>query len=77
MDTRREENRPEEVVRKPEAVAKRTEMRVLDEQPRPQEPMSMSASGDKGRLRGGGDTGAICCGICAGLACFECLDCCC
>ncbi|TGO24840.1 hypothetical protein BPAE_0093g00010 [Botrytis paeoniae] len=27
--------------------------------------------------RGGGGNGGLCCGICAGLACFECLECCC
>ncbi|KAF7957714.1 hypothetical protein EAE96_003284 [Botrytis aclada] len=27
--------------------------------------------------RGGGGKGGLCCGICAGLACFECLECCC
>ncbi|KAF5879486.1 uncharacterized protein Bfra_006694 [Botrytis fragariae] len=25
----------------------------------------------------GGGSGGLCCGICAGLACFECLECCC
>ncbi|SPO02752.1 uncharacterized protein DNG_05427 [Cephalotrichum gorgonifer] len=44
-------------------------------QPMPQEPMMAKTQG-KTRLRGGGDGGAICCGICAGLCCFECLDCC-
>ncbi|KAI9501144.1 hypothetical protein BX070DRAFT_228385 [Coemansia spiralis] len=29
------------------------------------------------RVRGGGEGGDICCGLCAGLACFECLKCCC
>ncbi|KAF7874918.1 hypothetical protein EAF04_002092 [Stromatinia cepivora] len=27
--------------------------------------------------RGGKGNGGLCCGICAGLACFECLECCC
>lgn len=42
--------------------------RTVTEQPRPTEEMTMR----------GGDEGAdICCGLCAGLACFECLNCCC
>ncbi|KAL2112431.1 hypothetical protein VUR80DRAFT_7668 [Thermomyces stellatus] len=52
-----------------------TDGETVTHQPAPQEPMA--ARTDKSRLRGGGDTGAICCGICAGLCCFECLDCCC
>ncbi|KAF4817127.1 hypothetical protein CGCSCA4_v014138 [Colletotrichum siamense] len=45
------------------------------EQPRLVEPMKMEQSTS---LRGGkADGGAICCGICAGLCCFECLECCC
>ncbi|KAK0511824.1 hypothetical protein JMJ35_005674 [Cladonia borealis] len=44
--------------------------RAVDEQPKPQEPMTMS-------LRGGGEKEDVCCGICAGLACFECCECCC
>ncbi|KAF6238453.1 hypothetical protein HO173_003420 [Letharia columbiana] len=43
---------------------------ALNEQPKPQEPMTMS-------LRGGGEGEDVCCGLCAGLACFECLNCCC
>ncbi|CAI7621794.1 unnamed protein product [Penicillium crustosum] len=31
----------------------------------------------KMELRGGGEGGDICCGICAGIACFECCECCC
>ncbi|KAL7947410.1 hypothetical protein V8C42DRAFT_285748 [Trichoderma barbatum] len=46
--------------------------RTSSEQPRPVEPMSMEAN-----MRGGeGEKGAICCGICAGIACFECCECC-
>ncbi|CAG8909688.1 unnamed protein product [Penicillium egyptiacum] len=42
---------------------------VVSQQPSP-EPMKME-------LRGGGEGGDICCGICAGIACFECCECCC
>ncbi|UKZ71329.1 uncharacterized protein TrAtP1_012289 [Trichoderma atroviride] len=48
--------------------------RVSSEQPRPVEPMSVDAEATN--MRGGGE-GEICCGICAGLACFECCECCC
>ncbi|KAJ3461620.1 hypothetical protein FSOLCH5_002647 [Fusarium solani] len=47
------------------------------EQPRPVQPMSMENQPTMGMRGGKGDGGAICCGICAGLCCFECLDCCC
>ncbi|KAJ5747650.1 uncharacterized protein N7511_009346 [Penicillium nucicola] len=40
---------------------------VVAEQPASQEQM---------QLRGGGG-GGICCGMCAGLLCFECCECCC
>ncbi|KAJ5738951.1 hypothetical protein N7493_002106 [Penicillium malachiteum] len=40
---------------------------VVSEQPAAQEGM---------QLRGGGG-GDVCCGICAGIACFECFECCC
>ncbi|KAJ5881909.1 uncharacterized protein N7529_000581 [Penicillium soppii] len=40
---------------------------VVSEQPSTQEQM---------QLRGGGG-GGVCCGICAGIACCECLECCC
>ncbi|KAL4724884.1 hypothetical protein ACLX1H_008331 [Fusarium chlamydosporum] len=51
--------------------------RTSTEQPRPIQPMTMEQP--QMSMRGGrnGDGGAICCGICAGLCCFECLDCCC
>ncbi|KAJ5635137.1 uncharacterized protein N7484_008450 [Penicillium longicatenatum] len=42
---------------------------VVSQQPANQEQMSM-------QLRGGGG-GGLCCGICAGLACFECCEICC
>ncbi|KAF7717335.1 Uncharacterized protein PECH_002029 [Penicillium ucsense] len=42
---------------------------VVSQQPTGQEEMSM-------QLRGGGG-GGLCCGICAGLACFECCEICC
>ncbi|KAL4761040.1 uncharacterized protein BDW70DRAFT_136658 [Aspergillus foveolatus] len=42
---------------------------VVTEQPARQEEMSM-------HLRGGGG-GGFCCGLCAGLACFECCEICC
>ncbi|KAG9232459.1 hypothetical protein BJ875DRAFT_78457 [Amylocarpus encephaloides] len=45
---------------------------INKEQPRPTEQMTPESMS----LRGGGG-GGICCGLCAGLACFECLDCCC
>ncbi|KAF4495680.1 hypothetical protein FAGAP_8190 [Fusarium agapanthi] len=48
--------------------------RTSTEQPRPIQPMTMEQP--EMSMRGGKD-GAICCGICAGLCCFECLDCCC
>lgn len=43
------------------------------EQPRQIEPMMVDPSI---KLRGGGEDEDICCGLCAGLACFECLKCC-
>ncbi|KAF9886711.1 hypothetical protein FE257_011225 [Aspergillus nanangensis] len=42
---------------------------VVTEQPTTTENMEM-------RLRGGGG-GDVCCGICAGIACFECCEICC
>ncbi|CAG7918951.1 unnamed protein product [Penicillium olsonii] len=42
---------------------------VVVQQPNP-ETMKME-------LRGGGEGGDICCGVCAGIACFECCECCC
>ncbi|KAF6834304.1 hypothetical protein CMUS01_06193 [Colletotrichum musicola] len=51
------------------------ERRISSEQPRSTEPMTAEQTTS---LRGGrGDGGAICCGICAGLCCYECLECCC
>ncbi|KAL4939944.1 hypothetical protein BDV06DRAFT_224549 [Aspergillus oleicola] len=44
---------------------------VVAEQPARQEQMNSSM-----QLRGGGG-GGFCCGICAGLACFECCEICC
>ncbi|PWY83348.1 hypothetical protein BO70DRAFT_386810 [Aspergillus heteromorphus CBS 117.55] len=44
--------------------------RVVSGQPGQQETMQMS-------LRGGGEGEDVCCGVCAGLACFECCECCC
>ncbi|BDD55274.1 hypothetical protein MAP00_000811 [Monascus purpureus] len=41
---------------------------VVTEQPRSQESM---------QLRGGGGCCETCCGVCAGLACFECFEDCC
>ncbi|OQE23295.1 hypothetical protein PENFLA_c011G09323 [Penicillium flavigenum] len=41
---------------------------IVSQQPSP-ESMKME-------LRGGGG-GDVCCGICAGIACFECCECCC
>ncbi|EHK17144.1 uncharacterized protein TRIVIDRAFT_216912 [Trichoderma virens Gv29-8] len=47
--------------------------RISSEQPRPVQPMAMETTAN---MRGGeGEKGAICCGICAGLACFECCEC--
>ncbi|KKK19166.1 hypothetical protein P175DRAFT_0505034 [Aspergillus ochraceoroseus IBT 24754] len=46
-----------------------TTERVVSEQPAPQEGMRME-------LRGGDEAG-FCCGLCAGIACFECCECCC
>ncbi|KAJ5800282.1 uncharacterized protein N7518_002350 [Penicillium psychrosexuale] len=42
---------------------------MVTEQPNSQENML------KLELRGGG-TGDVCCGLCAGLLCFECCECC-
>ncbi|OJJ46584.1 hypothetical protein ASPZODRAFT_16337 [Penicilliopsis zonata CBS 506.65] len=42
---------------------------IVSQQPATQEQMQMS-------LRGGGEAG-FCCGLCAGIACFECCECCC
>ncbi|CAI7589644.1 hypothetical protein N7533_002963 [Penicillium manginii] len=50
-------------------AAPSTNQQVVSEQPANQEGMSM-------QLRGGGG-GGLCCGICAGLACFECCEICC
>jgi len=44
-----------------------------EEQPRAVEPMSM----ENVNIRGGGEGADICCGLCAGIACFECCECCC
>ncbi|KAK0099854.1 hypothetical protein ONS96_007807 [Cadophora gregata f. sp. sojae] len=49
-----------------------TTAQVHAEQPRPTEQMTAESVS----MRGGGG-GDICCGLCAGLACFECLECCC
>ncbi|KAL4912362.1 hypothetical protein BDW62DRAFT_215077 [Aspergillus aurantiobrunneus] len=51
------------------ANANANEHGVVSEQPAKPEEMSM-------HLRGGGG-GGVCCGICAGLACFECCEICC
>ncbi|KAJ5281634.1 hypothetical protein N7478_007006 [Penicillium angulare] len=48
-------------------AAPSTNQNVVSEQPSTQEGME---------LRGGGG-GGLCCGICAGLACFECCEICC
>ncbi|GJN66535.1 hypothetical protein PLIIFM63780_004004 [Purpureocillium lilacinum] len=56
------------------ALPTTTESRTSSEQPRPVEPMKAD---DSVRLRGGGEGEAVCCGMCAGLCCFECLECCC
>ncbi|EPE27995.1 hypothetical protein GLAREA_04786 [Glarea lozoyensis ATCC 20868] len=45
---------------------------VATEQPRSTEQMTAEPV----LMRGGGG-GGLCCGLCAGLACFECLECCC
>ncbi|CAK7264006.1 hypothetical protein SEPCBS57363_000852 [Sporothrix epigloea] len=42
------------------------------EQPTRVEPMSVEAN-----MRGGDEAEEVCCGVCAGLACFECCKCCC
>ncbi|KAG5980114.1 hypothetical protein E4U55_004387 [Claviceps digitariae] len=47
--------------------------RASAEQPRPAEAMSAEPM----RLRGGGEGEAVCCGVFAGLCCFECCECCC
>ncbi|KAH6715541.1 hypothetical protein DL95DRAFT_388297 [Leptodontidium sp. 2 PMI_412] len=49
-----------------------TTAQVNAEQPRPTEQMTAEPMS----MRGGGG-GGLCCGMCAGLACFECLECCC
>ncbi|RAL07357.1 uncharacterized protein BO97DRAFT_409078 [Aspergillus homomorphus CBS 101889] len=41
---------------------------VVTEQPRIGEPML--------QLRGGGEGEDVCCGLCAGVSCFECFSCC-
>ncbi|PIG69620.1 hypothetical protein AARAC_006628 [Aspergillus arachidicola] len=51
----------------PEAA---TTNQVVSEQPRQQETMHTS-------LRGGGEGEDVCCGVCTGIACFECCECCC
>ncbi|KIM94876.1 hypothetical protein OIDMADRAFT_21191 [Oidiodendron maius Zn] len=43
------------------------------QQPKPAEQMTAEPVS----MRGGGEGEDVCCGICAGLACFECLSCCC
>ncbi|MCJ1355429.1 MAG: hypothetical protein MMC33_005421 [Icmadophila ericetorum] len=48
---------------------------VVDQQPAVQQ--SMTPEGAKMSLRGGGEGEDVCCGICAGIACFECCECCC
>ncbi|KAE8374568.1 hypothetical protein BDV26DRAFT_269712 [Aspergillus bertholletiae] len=54
----------------PPPMAVTNQNRVVSEQPRQPEPMHLS-------LRGGGEGEDVCCGICAGLACYECCKCCC
>ncbi|KAF7554658.1 hypothetical protein G7046_g6764 [Stylonectria norvegica] len=68
---------PQQMPREPAPVAfPRSARKSSSDQPRPMQPMTMSQPNVS--MRGGqGDGGAICCGICAGLCCFECLDCCC
>ncbi|TDZ37128.1 hypothetical protein C8034_v006221 [Colletotrichum sidae] len=57
------------------AAVPESQRRISSEQPRPVDPMTAS---EPMSLRGGkADGGAICCGVCAGLCCFECFECCC
>ncbi|KAJ5332734.1 hypothetical protein N7541_002542 [Penicillium brevicompactum] len=53
----------------PSSAEAMTSNNVVVQQPNP-ESMKME-------LRGGGEGGDICCGVCAGIACFECCECCC
>ncbi|CAL3965738.1 hypothetical protein PZA11_002615 [Diplocarpon coronariae] len=55
----------------PQQMELPTAEQVHAEQPRSVEQMTAEPVG----MRGGG--AGFCCGCCAGLACFECLDCCC
>ncbi|KAJ5465807.1 hypothetical protein N7530_009594 [Penicillium desertorum] len=52
----------------PSSAEAMSSINVVSQQPSP-ESMKME-------LRGGGG-GDVCCGICAGIACFECCECCC
>ncbi|KAJ5666115.1 uncharacterized protein N7477_008563 [Penicillium maclennaniae] len=56
-------------MQQPTSPAAPSTNQVVSEQPAGQEQMQM-------QLRGGGG-GGLCCGICAGLACFECCEICC
>ncbi|KAJ5747106.1 uncharacterized protein N7511_008802 [Penicillium nucicola] len=56
-------------MRQPSNTEEMAANQVVSQQPNP-ESMKME-------LRGGGEGGDICCGVCAGLACFECCECCC
>ncbi|KAF8865910.1 hypothetical protein BDZ45DRAFT_668316 [Acephala macrosclerotiorum] len=64
---------PAQEVQQPQAQQMEvpSQVAVNAEQPRAVEQMTAEPS-----MRGG-DGGDVCCGICAGLACFECLECCC
>ncbi|ELR10224.1 hypothetical protein GMDG_04613 [Pseudogymnoascus destructans 20631-21] len=46
---------------------------AIQEQPKPVGKMTVE---EPVGMRGGGAEG-LCCGLCAGFACFECLNCCC
>ncbi|KAJ5215914.1 uncharacterized protein N7498_002321 [Penicillium cinerascens] len=54
-------------MQQPSSPAAPSASQIVSEQPAGQEQM---------QLRGGGG-GGLCCGICAGLACFECCEICC
>ncbi|KAA8648183.1 hypothetical protein EYZ11_000568 [Aspergillus tanneri] len=55
-------------MQQPSRPAAPTAERVVTEQP---------SSQDNMKLRGGGEGGEVCCGVCTGLLCFACCEECC
>ncbi|KAE9374442.1 hypothetical protein N431DRAFT_437872 [Stipitochalara longipes BDJ] len=63
---------PAQEVQQPQAQQMELPITGATEQPRPAEQMTAEPVSMRG-----GEAAEICCGLCAGLACFECCECCC